>query len=719
MSLDTVLRIGKAFRSSENGLKHFRYVNPCPKDTDKQSITRLCLPVKEDFSFDFDNLSEITNQNIIGSDTKDTELYYLTFKTSDSDGMVKYIFGDILYGLSSSINKNGIIERKEEGYYRLDDPNSSKKSYSLNSFYRGREDFDKLLELLKKNENNDEMILVKFRNAYEKNIKMIHNILEYQVGVKKFFENKPKNISFQAFLNNENLLKEYLAWGNFENIKTAKNNKKVFAQIFGNEQDNYEWEKFKDNKIYIEKLIQYSNSTLFLHFSFFEKEHWYSFKNELNIINQKILDDFVEKSKSVNGFVLNKTLYKTLCSGQSKNDIQFPNFDLSSKHKSKFFTIDAIQDLFYAIDYSKKATINPTENVKLIILPNGENLMAIDYENFNSETQKLIAESLIDKKNTESQINDILLSWFDDSTEQDSIITSFDMIFSKKGGLTSPDTDLIELSGIKKSALQIIRERIYHIINEIYDKRQKELNINKKMSSLSISWSLTNILGSCQTDTSGKVQFKPNPKYNSHLLKILPKIYTSNYTQDNLLLPAFIENVEYSIRQGESKFSFLKYDLEFLLSIQNVEPYKTNYMKIVESESYQLGLLLGKMAQPFSGENSPIRSFEKNYVGNLTRRIPTLKEFIALKNEIEEKLIMHEKVGFTKNLSIELSNNIKSFKTQYDKNECVFGFFEGYFSRTNKKNLVEKVELLLEKDKSEENAKIIEKIQVVINEYKS
>ncbi|MCB1144732.1 MAG: hypothetical protein KDK54_20945, partial [Leptospiraceae bacterium] len=81
MSLDTVLKIGKTFRESESGLKHFRYVKQCPLDTDKTSVLRLSLPVNEDFSFDFDNLTEITNENIIGTETVDTKLYYLTFKT--------------------------------------------------------------------------------------------------------------------------------------------------------------------------------------------------------------------------------------------------------------------------------------------------------------------------------------------------------------------------------------------------------------------------------------------------------------------------------------------------------------------------------------------------------------------------------------------------------------------------------------------------------------
>ncbi|MFB6307616.1 MAG: hypothetical protein ABEH43_11650, partial [Flavobacteriales bacterium] len=62
-------------------------------------------------------------------------------------------------------------------------------------------------------------------------------------------------------------------------------------------------------------------------------------------------------------------------------------------------------------------------------------------------------------------------------------------------------------------------------------------------------------------------------------------------------------------------------------------------MEITESKSYQVGLLLGSLAK---GLRNKINSFEKNYVGNLTRRISTLDDCIKFKNEIEQKNILHE-----------------------------------------------------------------------------
>lgn len=112
-------------------------------------------------------------------------------------------------------------------------------------------------------------------------------------------------------------------------------------------------------------------------------------------------------------------------------------------------------------------------------------------------------------------------------------------------------------------------------------------------------------------------------------------------------------------------------------------------MDIITSNSYQIGVLLGSLAKNFAGDKSPIKSFEKNYVGNLSRRISTIDDFIKLKNDIEQKLIMHEKTKFTFQTSYQLSEKIKTFQGAYDKEEATFGFFESYFKPLPKKKEVE------------------------------
>jgi hypothetical protein len=93
MSLDTVLQIGKALRNSGNNLKYFKYVEHCPREKGKGGEWHwpicITIPVKDDFSFDWNNIN-------LTSEREKENLYYLKFKTSDSDSLIKYVFGDFI-----------------------------------------------------------------------------------------------------------------------------------------------------------------------------------------------------------------------------------------------------------------------------------------------------------------------------------------------------------------------------------------------------------------------------------------------------------------------------------------------------------------------------------------------------------------------------------------------------------------------------------------------
>ena len=64
------------------------------------------------------------------------------------------------------------------------------------------------------------------------------------------------------------------------------------------------------------------------------------------------------------------------------------------------------------------------------------------------------------------------------------------------------------------------------------------------------------------------------------------------------------------------------------------------WKQCTNSNSYKAGKLLGQLAQPVSWE---IKSFEKNYVGLLSRRISDKEGLIAFSNFINEKLAIHER----------------------------------------------------------------------------
>src|ERR1051325_1026907 len=102
--LETLLQIGKTLRQSKR-LRHHRYIKRAPVSDQKTAVIYFSLPVRDDFGFDLDNISPITDEDFIKH-----QLFYLAYKSSDADSLMKYIWGDILYG---------VIKDKEQGYYRM------------------------------------------------------------------------------------------------------------------------------------------------------------------------------------------------------------------------------------------------------------------------------------------------------------------------------------------------------------------------------------------------------------------------------------------------------------------------------------------------------------------------------------------------------------------------------------------------------------------------
>lgn len=553
--LDTLLHIGKTLRESENGLKHHRYIIPAPERNEKTNIIYLVLPVKDDFSLDFENLQSSDDEYLI----KNNKLFYLRYKTSDNDSSVKYLWGDILYW----INKDG----NEQGTYRID-----KKK---NAFIRAERDED-------------------------------------------FFVDTAINKFRASFARERTRIEELLA---------EKGSKQI----------------------------------CYLHFSFGGK-HWYQFKDELQKVNEKMLEEFLEKQKEQ--YVLRKYLYKTLSSPEK--DLKFPNFSKNNMYKTKTFkNIDEVMDLFYAIDFSLKDIIR-IDKIKINVLPKGNDLKAKHIEEyFDSKGlgKHSTAVGVIDANN---QPDDFFSPFASEIAKN---FTQFDVIFSKASGGSSPDVDVIEIAGLERDSLVELNDRIKGIRREIEAKRERVVGKSDKIRPLRIRQSFSSILGDFTKDKK---------KYQSHLLKVLPQIYKGNYYRDDVLLPAFIERTEYNIRQGKANYAFLKFDYEFLVRLRNKNG-DEEMKHMFESPSFKAGKLLGQLAQPVSWE---INSFEKNYVGQLSRRVSDIDGLMNFAGFVCEKLAIHDRAyPKLKEKYGEFMSLVKEIQQDYDRRYCVVGFFEGYFSK--------------------------------------
>ena len=454
-----------------------------------------------------------------------------------------------------------------------------------------------------------------------------------------------------------------------------------------------------------EELLLLNSASIFLHFSYEdgngEEKSWYDFSKTFELITRKMLKEYVAETKR--GLVLNKNLWHTICSGDKKNDIQFPNFDLENRYKTRGFTESDIEDLFYGVPYAKKGKMISGSEYKLIVLPFGNNLKADDLKLF---TEKKNESSII----LSNEYCDDLIS---SALGSSSTFTSFDFIFVKNGG-TKPDTDLIEISNITRSALNRVDSRNKNIAHQVYAERNKEIKVDM---SLSICKSLSNLLGDVQmNNTTGKVKIAASKKYESHILKVLPLIYKENYYNDPYLLHSFVTNVESATRIGDGSFwcKILKYDLMFILSIQNNKQNK--YMEITNSASFKLGVKIGEMAKPL--KNS-IGSFEKNYVGLLSRRVSTKEDCIRFVTDISQKLVMHDSVWSA--MCAEVCDDLANLSgSEYDKDELSFGFLDGYFKYepTDKKKVFQKrlERILADYSDNEDLKDEVSKLNLIVDE---
>lgn len=704
MSLNTILQIGKVLRSSENNLKYFKYVEPCPRDKDGNWPICITIPVKEDFTFNWEGM-EITPEN------QCEKLSYLRYSTSDNDSSPKkFLFGDICYTRKSEIDKNGKIKGiKDFGNFTFE------KGFG-NAFLNGQKTYEEIIAGLHSaaiksvvfenvEEKNYESVMKFILNNYKsepkneipkiliqysqvidtaiKNLKQLdveNDFVQFRETFKKDLENINKLLLFapvfEFFMNdkevvmkslsNMNILHEY-----YLNVVKSKS-QSVLKRLLNKDETLESYSNETRNKF-----LQFADFTVFIHFKFSKDGktlNWYQFNKTFDCIKDKLNSEITNRTRQ--GLVPSKSIYRTLCSGNYKNDIQFPSFGIDNSYKSfAFINKEQFEDFLFTGSILNKPfrRLKYTE-IDMFVYPvsiSGEEISSKDYDDFffeNKDETRLEYDPIFSIISNEGSIR----------------FNRFDFVFADNSGNTT--TDLIELSGVEKSTLRTISQRIETAAREINLERYSELDSMSEYNRLHIEISFRNILGNTFVDSNGYLVFKPNEKFKSHLLKVLPLIYTANYYNDDLLLPSFVQVSEYIARNIEKKFIWynyanLKYHFKFLKKIQNTKT--DRFMEITTSESYQIGFMLGEMAKNLSQE---INSFEKNYVGNLTRRLGTLSDFIKLKNEIEQKLIMHDKSKFTFQTSYGLAQKVKEFNTRYDKEECAFGFMESYFKRIPKKD---------------------------------
>ena len=435
---------------------------------------------------------------------------------------------------------------------------------------------------------------------------------------------------------------------------------------------------FSTHRAVIEELLLSAPSVV-LHFDF-EGKNWFELDGVIDLINQKLMESFVSVHQNTGQLVLEKYLYKTL--GGTN-----PGFGNHHTYKTKLFSPDEVQDLMYAIGVSQRPLLRIKKSIGVVALPKGDSLSFEAVNNFLERRGGEITSEDDDEKNLEkankTEDNDDLLAdlvenEFEEKVRYDILLMS---IPASPAGVFA---DLVEVSSIEKSLLREISNRINEVRSRLTRQAEKESSGKFKLH-LDVKFSFLKVLGD---------NTKAQKKYQFHLLKVLPQIYSDTYSQDPVLLPAFISKVESNIRTGDQGFSTLKYDFYFLMQIQKQD----NLMNITESKSYALGRNLGIMAKQFAAwrEDCPIKSFEKSYVGNLTRRISSLDEITRFCDFLNGKLTIHNRsYPDVKNAHLQLVATIAAFQPErYNKYYCSLGFFESYYTNEPKKEKAAEKEVI-------------------------
>ncbi|HQN94329.1 MAG TPA: hypothetical protein PLQ09_09415, partial [Prolixibacteraceae bacterium] len=348
MSLDTVLQIGKVLRSSDDSLKYFKYVEPCPRDP-KTNEWPICItiPVKEDFSFDWEEM-KITPEN------QRERLYYLKYATSDNDSSPKkYLFGDICYTRKSEVDKTGKIKGiKDFGNFTFEKGQG-------NAFINGLKAYEEIIDnyysnlilpFLGKETKNQEAILKTIISGQKsekqvdipKKLTAYSSVIESSIQRLKAFEKVCELIQFHIAFEKEietinQLLLfapafEYVLMNEKEELRTIRTSPETLREKYLDviQKKNPTILKRlleKDERVELlsaetkNKMLQFADFTVFIHFEFIKENKtisWHQFDETFKLIKDKLNSEITNTSE--NGLVPSKSIYRTLCSGNDKND---------------------------------------------------------------------------------------------------------------------------------------------------------------------------------------------------------------------------------------------------------------------------------------------------------------------------------------------------------------------------------------------------------------
>jgi hypothetical protein len=451
----------------------------------------------------------------------------------------------------------------------------------------------------------------------------------------------------------------------------------------------------KQTSIITDLILEWENSPecsdkkngLYVYFEFdesFNVTQWYQLDGVIEYLDKIKMQSMCSGMFDVTsqGYVLNKSFIHTLCSGDEKNDEQSPSFQGDNRYKNFTILKEDAYNIFYIKGVLDSCSIsipkNDTNRVR--VLPCGD-FSYNEFKGFIDTLPKYMPDNTGDEEKAEEAIQEVVYTdIFDAFDPPSSNIVSFDITFYMKSSYTN--VDMIEISSLSRSYLRKVIAKIKAAQVQVYSNPKYRPFVWKAFYEL---LSIPNA--------------KNQPKYKSHIIKVLPKIMKGAYHQDSVLLKELVQKTQLLVRNNTDDqsmsniFNNLYRCFTFATLIQSKGSLYMNTLENV-SESAELGKMMAKISFPLT---VVISSFLKRNVGFLSRRAGTLKGAESLLAEWATTVARHEK-ECNKDLNIEVSLNTYAVKEagmlldnlkekgNYDVNEFVVGYMREYSSKSYANN---------------------------------
>lgn len=418
---------------------------------------------------------------------------------------------------------------------------------------------------------------------------------------------------------------------NFKNAISQSNNiKKLWEFIIDRAESILESDagkKFKD---------------IFIHFDLsevFQVNNWHEMPGSIEVMDAMYLEyaksnEIFKYHQAGNGYALTRSFLPMVATGDDKNDIQFPDFDLENRYKSFCVDNNKLRCILYHSKMMKELSLPlfRTKPYMFQLIPSGpftptdlidfiDRIKHIKANMFKKKETEIaaeldVAESELKASNTDDIfLGDAVVSMNQILETTSDSITSFDLMLIRDESKTT--INISEINNISRSSLL----KNLRMIDEKATRIMEKYRLKRKPSLVNAFYDIHQSV-------------KKGEKYQQKYLKFLLVNVRGLYYGDPDLAELFIEHTLKNIRNGDESPNFsLKISYEFIESLNKKGP------RMEQEQSAKIGENCASLACPVT---FVIKSFLKSEIGSLSRRVQNTESVMLFCTDMMEKLFRHD-----------------------------------------------------------------------------